>query len=209
MKSWSIDGREFVTCNCDWGCPCQFNARPTRGSCEAVVGIAIDKGRFEDVPLDGLRVVGVFKWPGAIHEGRGKALLVIDERASPAQREALLTILSGQETEPGATIFNVFASTYEEVLDPQFKPIDLDIDIEERTGRIGVQGVVEATGRPIINPVTGKPHRARVELPQGFEYSVAEFASGSSTVRGRLAFELNDRHAHFCRLDITQSGVVR
>ena len=208
MKSWNLQGREFVTCNCNWGCACQFNARPDKGFCEAVVGIAIDKGGFEDVSLDGLRVVGVFKWPGAIHEGRGKALLVIDERASPAQREALLTILSGQETEPGATIFNVFAATLEEVLDPLFKPIDLDIDIDERTARIYVAGLVEAKGQPIVNPVTGKPHRARVQLPQGFEYDVAEFGSGSSSVRGALGFELDGTHAHYCRLDMTQSGVV-
>jgi hypothetical protein len=208
MKSWSLQGREFVTCNCNWGCPCQFNARPDKGFCEAVVGIAIDKGRFEDVSLDGLRVVGVFAWPGAIHEGRGKALLVIDERASPAQREALLTILSGQETEPGATIFNVFAATFEEVLDPLFKRIDLEIDIDERTARVNVAGLVEAKGQPIVNPVTGKPHRARVQLPHGFEYDVAEFGSGRSSVRGALRFELDGTHAHYCRLDMTQSGVV-
>jgi hypothetical protein len=23
-------------CNCDWGCPCQFNAKPTHGNCEGV-----------------------------------------------------------------------------------------------------------------------------------------------------------------------------
>ena len=209
MKSWSIEGREFVTCNCDYGCPCQFNGRPSKGSCEAVVGIAIDKGRFADVSLDGLRAVGVFRWPGAIHEGHGKAQVVVDERASPEQRKALLTILSGQETVPGATIFNVFASTYEEVLDPLFKPIDLAIDIDARLGRVVVEGFLEAEGRPILNPVTGKPHRARVELPEGFEYAVAEFASGRSSVRGPLASELNDTHAHFCKLHMTQSGVVR
>lgn len=208
MKSWEIDGREFLNCNCDLGCPCQFNGRPTRGGCEAVVGIQVDQGHFEDVRLDGLRVVAVLKWPGAIHEGRGKAQLVIDERASPAQREALLTILSGQETEPGATIFNVFASTYEEVLDPLFKPIDVEIDIEERTGRISVDGMVEAKGRPTLNPVTGKPHRARVHLPQGFEYDVAEYGTGASQVRGPIPLDLRDTHAHFCRLRMTQSGVV-
>jgi hypothetical protein len=209
MKSWSIDGREFTNCNCDLGCPCQFNGRPSRGSCEAVVGIKIDEGNFEDVRLDGLSVVGVFRWPGAIHEGRGKALLVIEERASAAQREALLTILSGQETEPGATIFNVFAATFEEVLDPLFKPIDLDIDVAERTGRIVVPEMVEAKGRATLNPVTGQPHRARVHLPQGFEYDVAEFGTGASQVRGPIPLDLRDTHAHFCRLAMTQSGVVR
>ena len=39
--SWTIKGREFVHCNCAYGCPCQFNALPTQGNCRAVA--AIDK----------------------------------------------------------------------------------------------------------------------------------------------------------------------
>ena len=57
-------------------------------------------------------------WPGAIHEGRGQCQPMIDERASPEQREALLTILSGQHSDPGATVFQVFASTLETVHEP-------------------------------------------------------------------------------------------
>ena len=28
MIKWEIKGREFGNCNCDYGCPCQFNALP-------------------------------------------------------------------------------------------------------------------------------------------------------------------------------------
>jgi len=27
---WEFKAREFVNCNCDYGCPCQFSAQPTR-----------------------------------------------------------------------------------------------------------------------------------------------------------------------------------
>jgi hypothetical protein len=209
MTPWEIKGRELATCNCDWGCPCQFNARPSKGNCEAVVGVQIDEGHYGSTRLDGLGSVGVFSWPGAIHEGRGKALVILDERADAAQREALLKILSGEDTEPGATIFNVFASTYEKVFDPLFKPISLDIDIEARRGRITVDGTVEASAEPIRNPVTGQPHRVRVELPQGFEYTIAEFANGSSRTQGPITLDQSGRHAHLCRLHMTNRGVVR
>ena len=93
---WKIRAQEITTCNCDWGCPCQFNALPTRGSCRAVVAIRIDEGHFGDVKLDGLKAVAVLAWPGPIHEGHGEALAVIDERADERQREALEGIFLGR-----------------------------------------------------------------------------------------------------------------
>ena len=58
---WTLHGREFANCNCSYGCPCQFNALPTNGNCWAVVGIEIDKGHHGAVPLDGLRLAGIFR----------------------------------------------------------------------------------------------------------------------------------------------------
>ena len=109
--NWTIHGREFVNCNCSYGCPCQFNGLPTHGHCQAVAGMEIEQGHHGVTKLDSLKFVAIFRWPGAIHEGEGEAAVVVDERATEAQRGALLRIISGQDTEPGATIFNVFAST--------------------------------------------------------------------------------------------------
>ena len=36
MTAWEIKGREFGNCNCDYSCPCQFNALPTHGHCHAI-----------------------------------------------------------------------------------------------------------------------------------------------------------------------------
>ena len=35
-----------TTCNCAWGCPCQFNALPTHGRCEAMVAVRIREGHY-------------------------------------------------------------------------------------------------------------------------------------------------------------------
>jgi hypothetical protein len=206
---WTLKGREFAHCNCAYGCPCQFNALPTHGHCKAVVGMAIEEGHHGDTRLDGLRVAGIFAWPGPIHEGHGEALVVIDERATDIQREALLRILGGEDTEPGATIFNVFASTLEKVNDPIFTGIDFEVDIDARKARLTVPGVMEARGEPIRNPVTGEEHRVRIDLPHGFEYALAEAGRGWATTKGPIALELADSHAHFCDLHMNQSGVIR
>lgn len=180
MIEWYIKGREFANCNCDYGCPCQFNALPTTGNCEAAVGYVIDEGKFGDVSLDGIKAAMVAHWPGAIHEGKGTVQLILDEASSEAQRDALLKIMRGEETEPMTTMWSVFAAMTDTHLDPLVRPIDFDLDIEERTARLSISGVVETTSEPIRNPVTGAAHRARIELPHGFEYRVAEMSSGDT-----------------------------
>ncbi len=209
MTPWEIEGRELINCNCSYGCPCQFSALPTKGFCEANGAIAIDKGRHGDVKLDGVKFAVAFKWPGPIHEGRGKAQVFVDASATPAQREAVLRIVSGQDTDPFATVFAVFATTLEQVFDPIFAPIELAIDVAARRGRVRIDGHLEIDGRPIRNPVTGAEQRARIDLPDGFEYEIAEIGSGTSRSRGPVAVELADSYAQFAHLHLDNHGVVR
>ncbi len=205
---WMIKGPELATCNCDWGCPCQFNSLPTHGDCRAAIAMRIDQGHFGETRLDGLHWVVLVAWPKAIHLGGGEALPIVDERASPAQRQALLQILSGQETEPGATVFNVFAGTYKTVHEPLFKPIEFEANVEDRTGRFRVEGIIDAAVQPIHNPVTGQAHRVQVTLPQGFEYHTAEFATSRTHASGTIALGWDGRHAHLARLHLTGKGAV-
>jgi hypothetical protein len=207
--AWMIKGREFIHCNCDYGCPYQFNARPTHGNCHAVGGIEITEGHHGNTKLDGLKVACVLAWPGAIHEGKGHVTPIVDQRATPEQREALLRIMSGEDTEPGATFFQVFATTYETVNEPIFAEIDLEVDVDGRTARLNVPGVIDARGEPIVNPATGQPHRARIDLPNGFEYTVAEIGRGWTKASGAIELNLEDTHAHFANLHMTGEGVVR
>lgn len=134
--TWEFEGREFVNCNCSYGCPCQFNALPTYGFCQAVAGGEITKGHHGTTSLDGLRFAGIFRWPGPIHLGKREAAVVVDERATPDQRTALVRILTGQDTNPGATIFQVFSTTIETLHDPMFLPIDFEVDVDGRAGGV-------------------------------------------------------------------------
>ncbi|MBW8708368.1 MAG: DUF1326 domain-containing protein [Alphaproteobacteria bacterium] len=207
-SSWTIRAHEFSNCNCSYGCPCQFNGLPTHGNCRAVVGFRINQGHHGETRLDGLKVAGIFAWPGAIHEGHGEAALLIDKRASAAQREALLRILSGQDTEPGATIFNVFASTLDKVHDPIFTDIDFEVDIERRRARLVVADCIESRGEPILNPITKAEHRVRIDSPNGFEFRLAEVGRGWSKTTKPMRIDLADSYGHFCELNLSQSGVI-
>lgn len=206
---WTIKAREFANCNCSYGCPCQFNGLPTHGDCRAVVGMQIEKGHHGKTKLDGLKTASILKWPGPIHEGKGEALIVIDKRANAAQRESLLRILSGQDTKPGATIFNVFASTLTKVHDPIFSQIEFKVDITKRKARLVVEDLIETRGEPILNPITGKEHRVRIDMVGGFEYKLAEIGRGWSKTTGPIAYELADTYGQFCNIHLSQSGIVR
>ena len=206
--SWTIRALEFSNCNCSYGCPCQFNSLPTHGYCRAVVGFQIQSGHHGDTRPDGLKVAAMFIWPGAIHEGHGEAALIIDQRADDSQRQALLRILSGLDTEPGATIFNVFASTLEKVHEPIYSDIDFEIDVDRRRARLNIPGHIESRGEPILNPVTGAEHRMRIDAPNGFEFRLAEVGRGWSKTSKPMTIDLADSHGHFCELNLSQSGVV-
>lgn len=205
---WRIRGPEILNCNCAWGCPCQFNALPTQGNCRAAAAMHIDEGHFGDVRLDGVNWAVLFAWPGAIHEGGGEALAVVDERADEEQRRAILTIVSGGETEPGATIFNVFATVIDTMHAPRFLPITFSADIERRTGSVRIDGLVQTMVEPIRNPVTGAEHRARVILPDGFEYREAEYASGATSAQGPVPLSWTTGHAHLAILDLSTTGAA-
>jgi hypothetical protein len=51
MVDCYVEGVEFGSCNCDYGCPCQFESRPTYGHCDGFEVIRIDRGYFGDVPF--------------------------------------------------------------------------------------------------------------------------------------------------------------
>ena len=207
--AWEIKGRELANCNCAYGCPCQFNALPTHGDCRAVIGYQIDQGHYGDIRLDGLRAALIASWPGAVHEGNGTMQVVVDERADAGQREALRKIIHGEDTKDMATMWWVYSAMSPNKLETLYRRIDFEVDVDERRGRMTIPGLVEMSGEPIRNPVTGAEHRARIDLPHGFEYEIAEIGSASSTVKGPLAMELKNSYGQFAELHLSDSGVVR
>ena len=206
---WTLRGKEFSNCNCAYGCGCQFTAPTTNGFCEAIASGHIEEGHFNDTRLDGLNFVMLLKWPGEIAQGNGKQQILIDERADTSQREALRKILHGESTAPGSTHFFVFNSTMSEVLDSLFVPIEVDIDVDARKANVKVPNMVESKGEPITSPFSGGPYRARINLPDGFEYTVAEIGNGNTKTQGSISLNLANSYGQFNILHMNQDGVIR
>jgi hypothetical protein len=205
--NWRLEGEWIKNCNCAFGCPCDFNARPTNGSCQGLVGMRIAKGNFNDVQLDGLSFFVTVSFPGPLHEGNGQAQPIIDERASADQREALFNIMSGQNSAEG-TLFHIFSLIVTKMHDPIFAPISFQFDKNARTARLRIPGVLETEVEPIKNPVTGEPHRIKVVLPEGFEHREAEVASANIRSNGAIKFETKGSHSSLANVVQTPQGVA-
>jgi hypothetical protein len=209
MISWYVEGIKFGICNCDYACPCQFESLPTHGKCHGIEIIRIDKGRFGDVVLDGLCSVIQYQWPGPVYEGKGEMQAIIDERAETEQRHALAAILHGRETKEAATHWWVFHAMSDTVHEPLFEQIIFEVDVDARRARASVPGILEATGRPILSPVDGAPHRVRIDLPDGMEFEQAEIGSASTKASTIMTLDLTDSYGQFNRFRISESGFVR
>ena len=209
MIDWYIEGVSFGSCNCNYGCPCQFEDIPTQGHCRGFGAMRIDRGHFGDVALDGLHTAETYAWPGPIFKGGGTMQAIIDERADARQREALVKIVHGEETQEAATHWWVFRAMSSTMHEPLFRPISFEVDIDARTARVTIPGLLDSTGRPIKSPVTGKDHRVRIDLPDGMEFTIAEVGSSTTKATGVVALDCQDKYAQFNRVRCTGRGLVR
>lgn len=210
MIDWYVEGDSFGNCVCGYGCPCQFEDLPTHGHCRGFEVLHIDKGHFGEIDLSGLRVAMLYAWPGPVFEGKGEMQAVVDERANDQQRQALETIVTGGETSEAATHWWVFRAMSDTVHETLYKPIEMEVDIDARTARARVPGVLESSGRPIRPPHSDGDHRVRINIPNGIEFDTAEVGSASTTTgsESAIALDLSDSYGQWHRLRHSGSGVV-
>jgi hypothetical protein len=95
---WQMSGQGYEFCNCDFGCGCNFGGFPNSkdGSCRALIGFTVSKGRCVETDLAGVKGAGIFVWPKAIHEGNGKAAFIVEPATTDKQVEALSQIFTVQ-----------------------------------------------------------------------------------------------------------------
>ena len=194
--TWYLKGSIIGACNCDWGCPCNFDAPPTYGHCNGAYVWQIQEGRFDDVKLDGLCMGWVGESPGAMHLGHGTTQLIIDEKADDIQRSALHDLLSGKFGGP----FEILASVTETWLEPIFARFETVID--GLNSRVSVPGVLELGLTSIKNPVTGEPEDVTLVKRTGFTSTKTDL--GTTTVyryTGGFQHEHSGKYGEFAKFE--------
>jgi hypothetical protein len=195
MADWQLTGNVLVACNCDWGCPCNFNARPSRGHCEGGWIWVIQHGHVNRVRLDGLAVALFADWPGAIHEGGGRAASYIDDRADQAQRSALTAVLRGEMGGP----FGIFSGTYD-LGGPDLARFD--VTLARHQTRATIENIVELELQAIRNPVTQAEIHPEVVLPEGLVTKHGHVAASKVfRVQGTVQYDHSGQYAAFGPFD--------
>ena len=170
---WFFEADYLQACNCEYGCPCEFQAPPSQGFCSGVGAWKINRGKFGDILLDGLALGFVAHWPKALHLGNGTAALLFDEKANQSQRDALMQIATGQA---GGMPFEILVTTLSNVLPPHYVPFEFHLNGKNSSMKAG--NVMRIGLEPVKNPVTGEPEGVRLEHETGFIFKTAEVVSG-------------------------------
>jgi hypothetical protein len=175
-ESWTLRGQVLISCNCDWGCPCNFNALPSKGHCEGGWTWHVEHGRYGTVALDGLNFSVYVKWPGAIHEGNGEGVLLIDERADAHQRAAIETLLGGKVGGP----WGVLGWTWPKVHGPLSVPYEIQFNGVHSRMKCGPH--VDLEFEPIRNPVNKHEAHPSITLPEGIIVKQGDLAASKRFV---------------------------
>ena len=170
--SWNVKGQYYETCSCDFVCPCiltQMAATPTKGSCTFAMAFQIERGQFGAVALNGLGFIVLGFTPGAMGQGNWSVGLVIDERASAEQRDAITAIASGSAGGPMAAMSGLIGK----FLGVEAAPISFErngVKWSVKAGRFvdmaaqGAMGVNPAATEPLQLGNTGHPAADRFSL---------------------------------------------
>jgi hypothetical protein len=173
IPNWHIKADYVESCNCDYGCPCNFTGFPTYGFCRDLLLFHIREGNYGDnISLNGLEVIYAGSWPKAIHEGNGTMQLFITKNSNEDQRQAIVKIFTGNAKGEGP--FAIFAGTFKYILDPQY--VDINAKIDGRKSSFSVPDIIDVQVENFTNPVTGEEQDTKIQLPKGFIFKIADAA---------------------------------
>ena len=143
---YSLVGTLIEACSCGVNCPCWIGEDPDRGECFAIVAYGLDQGRIRGVDVSGLNLVLIAHIPGNVLAGNWEIVALVDERATPEQRDLLLGAFTGKLGGPLADLAQLVGT----VKGVEFVPISHQV--EGGTGTLRIPGKVEAEMQPYRGP---------------------------------------------------------
>ncbi len=192
--SYHLKGVLLGACNCDWGCPCNFEAPPTQGFCEGGYVWHVEEGAYGQAPLAGLNFAWLAHSPEALHLGNVTSLFLVDEQANAEQRQALEEMLTKN---PEVVPFGIFMSLTSTFLGMRHVPFEIALKGIHSEARI--PGILELQLEPMKNPVTGEEELATLRKPMGFTSNHQELCSTSAlrlTAEG-LTYDHSGKYGEF------------
>lgn len=171
MDSWKLTVEHLTACNCAWGCPCAFESRPTPGFCEGLVAWNVLEGSIEGVNLRGAKWATAVKWPGAIHEMNGRAVVFVDDSATAGQKPLIEALATGRAGGP----LKAFMGTCTAGIEVRSGKVTWRFDGKQSS--LTVEDSIALQMEAILNPVTGQEHFVSLDLATGLMNQREDFFS--------------------------------
>ncbi len=149
--AYKLEGSLLEFCDCNAICPCWIGEDPDNGTCSVTAAFHFDSGTIDGVDVSGLTLAAMALIPGNILDGNWRAVVVIDDRATPQQEEAILNVFTGKLGGPVADVVKLIG----EVVSVERAPITFEADKGAGTLKIGQ--AVEGVMVPYVSPITGEP----------------------------------------------------
>jgi len=198
--AYRLEGRLLEVCDCNVLCPCWIGETPDNGTCRGMMAYHYETGRIDDVDVSGLTVAISAFIPGNVLAGNWKVALYIDERATEAQYQALLSVYKGERGGPVADLVKLVG----EVVSVERAPISFQVAGGKGTFKVGthmyadIEPYLGPTGEPthlvesIFSTIPGSPayvakaRQYRVKNPRlGIDLDLA----GHNAIQGHFSFQ--------------------
>ena len=144
--AYHLEGKLLEVCDCNVLCPCWIGENADNGTCDAVVAYHIDKGTVDGTDVSGLSLALLVHIPGNILQGNWTVGLVVDDKATLQQQEAIVNVWSGKLAGPVADL----AKLVGQVVTLQRAPISFAV--QEGQGNLQIGDLVEAEMSPYRSP---------------------------------------------------------
>lgn len=192
---YQVDGRLLEVCTCNVLCPCWVGSDPDGGTCDSVIAWHVDSGSVNGVDVSNHTVAAIVHIPGNVLQGNWKALLVLDDRVSDAQLDALVGVFSGKLGGPIADL----AALIGEVVGVEKMPISFEVVNGE--GHVKIGSTLEAELEPlrgadgsatslhdsVFSTIPGSP--AYVGRSLSFRRETEQYGLKNLNIQGRNAIQ--------------------
>jgi hypothetical protein len=164
--------------------------RPSKGSCTFAMTMQIERGSFGSVALDGIPFIVLGYTPAEMGKGDWSVGLVVDDRATAEQRDAITAIASGAAGGPMAPLSGLIGK----FLGVEQAPIAIDrsgLKFSVKAGSLvdmageGQMGIDPRATEPMFIENTGPPVSNRLALAHASKSHVQALGLAWDDASGR------------------------
>ena len=137
--AYHLEGRLLEVCNCRVLCPCWIGEDPDFGTCDTIVAWHFDHGTINGVDVSDRTIAMIAHVPGNILLGNWTAAVYLDERVTPEQEAAILSVYTGKLGGPVADL----AKLVGEIVSVEKVALTFDVKGGHGTIVIGDSGFAE------------------------------------------------------------------